>query len=156
TISRICGGQKASKNCEACGLRESNDILLQKSGEQRMAITTRVFTFRRMVASTRTPEIQRWETILPAMLLGLCFLVLGSSGCGVTAKPATSPSAGLVDSYFGVPFLTPGSALSQNSSTFDHAANQVAVSGFVIAATGAATPAPILSGTFVRADTGFL
>jgi len=121
-----------------------------------MAITSRVFTFRRMVANTRTAEIQRREKILPAKLLGLCLVVLGSSGCGVTANPVTSPSAGLVDSYFGVPFLTPGSALAQNSSTFDHAANQIDVSGFIITASGAATPAPVLSGTFVRADTGFL
>jgi hypothetical protein len=119
-----------------------------------MAITRRVFTFRRMVANTRTPGIQRCEKVLPVTLLGLCFLAFGSGGCGQTANPVTSPSAGLVDSYFGVPFLTPGSTLSRNSSTFDHAGNQIDVSGFI--PLGTPTPAPILSGTFVRADTGFL
>jgi hypothetical protein len=125
-------------------------------GEGIMAIARRVFAFRRIVANTRTPGIKWCERILPATLLGLCFLVLGSSGCGQTANPVTSPTAGLVDSYFGVPFLTPGSALSRNSSTFDHAANQIGVSGFIISSVGGETPAPILNGTFALADTGFL
>jgi hypothetical protein len=121
-----------------------------------MATARRVLAFRQVVANTTAPQIKRCEKVLPATLLGLCFLVLGSSGCGQVANPVTSPSAGLVDSYFGVPFLTPGSALAQNSATFDHAANQIDVSGFITSALGAQTPAPTLSGTFVPADTGFL
>jgi hypothetical protein len=119
-----------------------------------MAIATRVFRFDRTAANTRAAEIQRREKVLPVWLLGFCLLVLGSSGCGQTAAPVTSPAAGEVDSYFGVPFLTPGSALSENASTFDHAANQIGVSGFITL--GTPTPAPVLNGTFVTADTGFL
>jgi hypothetical protein len=119
-----------------------------------MAIARRVFTFRQPVVNIRIPEIRWREKILPALLLSLFFLVLGSSGCGQTASPVISPAAGQVDSYFGVPFLTPGSALSENASTFDHTANQVGVSGFITL--GTPTPAPILNGTFTPADTGFL
>ena len=119
-----------------------------------MAMIRRAFTFRETAAKRTIPEIQRHGMIAPAMLLGFCFLMLGLSGCGQVANPVTTPAATLVDSYFGVPFLTPGSALSRNSSTFDHSANQIGVSGFITS--GTATPVPVLNGTFAPADTGFL
>jgi hypothetical protein len=108
-----------------------------------------------MVANTSGRKIQGSQEPLPIILLGLCFVVLGSSGCGVTANPLTSPSAGLVDSYFGGPFAAHGSDLGKSSSTFDHAAKQIGVSAFISNQT-AQVPTAIINGTYVAADTGFL
>src|ERR1700730_168901 len=120
-----------------------------------MVIARRAPTFRRMLAHAPDLKIQRCEITLPVILLGLCIAVLGSSGCGVTANPVTSPSAGLVDSYFGGPFTANGSDLGKSNSTFDHAAKQIGVSGF-ITNQSAQVPTAIISGTYVAADTGFL
>ena len=120
-----------------------------------MVIARRAFAFLQMVVDISSLEVQRREKILPATLLVLWFAVLGASGCGETAVPVTSPSAGAVDSYFGGPFSVSGSALAVSSSTFDHAAKQIGVSAFATSQT-AQVPAPIINGTFVAADTGFL
>lgn len=90
----------------------------------------------------------------------LASLLLFSSGCGETAKPVVSSAAGQVDTYFGGP-LGAGSSVSKSASTFDHSANQVAVSGFIVSsqnpsASGALVPLDIIHGTFTPADTGFL
>jgi hypothetical protein len=120
-----------------------------------MAIARRAFTFRQWVVNIGSMELRHCEKILSTMRLGLCFAVLGSSGCGTTAIPVTSPSASPVASYFGGPFNVSGSDLPKSSSTFDHAAKQIGVSAFIRTQT-AQVPTLIMSGTFVRADTGFL
>jgi hypothetical protein len=120
-----------------------------------MVIPRRAITFRQMPANTLGLKIQRRGRTLSTILLGLCFAMLGSSGCGQTAKPVTSSSASLVDSYFGGPFNVPGSNLAKSSSTFDHAAKQISVSAFINTQT-AQVPTGIISGGFVIADTGFL
>src|ERR1700756_1833292 len=86
-----------------------------------MAIARRTFPFRQTIVNKPDAKVQRCEKAL-LMILGLCFVVLCSGGCGQTAKPVTSSSAGLVDSYFGGPFNVAGSDLAKSSSTFDHAA----------------------------------
>src|SRR5215510_11097323 len=59
-------------------------------------------------------------------------LLLVSPGCGETAKPVVSPTAGQVDTYFGGPFNVTGSPVIQSAAAFDHSANQIAVSGHII------------------------
>jgi hypothetical protein len=109
-----------------------------------------------MEVELRAFAFRRSKKFLSPMLLGLCFAVLGSSGCGQTATtPAAPSSANSVNSYFGGPFNDPGSALAKSSSTLDHTAKQIGVTAFIRAQT-ALVPAPIMNGTFVAADTGFL
>jgi hypothetical protein len=120
-----------------------------------MVIASRAFALRQMVVNTLGPKVQRGQKTLSTMFLGLCFVVLSSGGCGQTAKPVTSSSASLVDSYFGGPFNVPGSGLAKSSSTFDHSAKQISVSAFINTQT-AQVPTAIISGGFVTADTGFL
>jgi hypothetical protein len=120
-----------------------------------MLIERRAFEFRQMSVRTLVRRIQRCDKILSSMLLGLSFAVLGSSGCGQIANPVTSPSTGLVDSYFGGPFNVAGSDLAKSSSTFDHSAKEIAVSAFINSQT-AQVPTAIMNGTFVTAGTGFL
>ncbi|HEY2548612.1 MAG TPA: hypothetical protein VGI46_21235, partial [Candidatus Acidoferrum sp.] len=131
-------------------------MFLQRGEEQSMVIARRTFAFRQRVVNTLSQEISRREKILSTMLLGLGFVVLGSSGCGQTVKPTTSPTTGQVDSYFGGPFNVAGSELQKSSATFDHAANQIGVSAFINTVSGAPVPTQIINGTFATADTGFL
>src|SRR5580658_3309233 len=97
-----------------------------------------------------------------SVLLGflfLCVAVLGSGGCGQTAKPVVSPATGQVDSYFGGPFLVTGSTVSQSAAAFDHSANQIVVSGQITnnrSTSGAQVPVDLINGTFASAATGFL
>src|SRR5262245_8821471 len=65
------------------------------------------------------------------IMLLVVLVAIGLSACGETAKPVISPAAGQVDSYFGGPFVVAGSALHETSSSFDHTAGQIAVSGFI-------------------------
>jgi len=87
-------------------------------------------------------------------ILLACAMVFSGS-CGQTAKPIISPAIGEVDSYFGGPFNVSGSDLSRSVTRFDHAANQVGVSGFVNTQT-ALVPTQVISGEFAPASTGFL
>jgi hypothetical protein len=80
--------------------------------------------------------------------------MLFSCSCGQTTKPVISPAAGQVDTYFGGPFLVSASAVTQSAATFDHSANQIAVSGFIINQ-GAQVPVNVIDGNFASADTGF-
>jgi len=120
-----------------------------------MVIARRALTFRHIGSTVPSLKVQGREKVLSMSLLVLWFMVLGSSGCGITTTSVTSPSANQVDSNFGGPFNTPGSAVSQSSSTFDHTAKRIGTSAFVSTQT-AQVPAPIINGTFVAADTGFL
>src|SRR5271157_3088702 len=104
-------GQNSSRNNNPCGLRESVTFLLRTGAEQSMIIARRGFRFRQMVANILGFEILPREKILSSMLLGLCLIVLGASGCGQTATTVTTPSATSVDSYFGGPFNVPGTSL---------------------------------------------
>jgi hypothetical protein len=120
-----------------------------------MAIVGR-FTFERIVAAISCLEVRRSKKIVPVILLGFSIGVLSSGGCGQTATPVTSQATtqAQVDTYFGGPFNVAGSAgaFEMSSSAFDHSTNQVGVSSF----TSTHVPAPIMNGTFTRADTGFL
>lgn len=89
------------------------------------------------------------------IVLGFWLAILASSGCGEVSKPVISPAANQVSSYFGGPFNVTGSFVTTSASTFDHSANHIAVSGFVI---NLATEVPvnIIDGTFASAPTGFL
>jgi len=120
-----------------------------------MGIARFAFTFRQMLADGPRATIQQCEKTLPVILLALCFALLGAGGCGQTAKPVTPSSAGQVNSYFGGPFLAPGSQLAVSSSTFDHFAKQIGVTAFISSAT-AQVPTEIINGTYVDASTGFL
>lgn len=120
-----------------------------------MAMATRLFRISQGSLDSRAH--QRRTSFLPPILLGLCLplLVLGSAGCGETAKPVASPATGQVDSYFGGPFSVAGSDLGKSVTTFDHSANQVGVSAFINTQT-AQVPTAIMSGAFTPAATGFL
>src|SRR5215831_2811295 len=88
-------------------------------------------------------------------------ILLLSNSCGETTKSVVSPAAGQVGTYFGGPFQGTGSSVSQSAAAFDHSANQVAVSGFIISsqnpsASGTKVPVDIINGTFTPADSGFL
>jgi hypothetical protein len=117
-----------------------------------------------MVIARRVPQhseqferlrpCQRSPSSLSLTFLALCVALLGSAGCGQTAKPVVSPATGQVDYYFGGPFNVTGSFVGRVASTFDHSANQIAVSGFITTSTQ--TPTNIIAGTFASADTGFL
>jgi hypothetical protein len=89
------------------------------------------------------------------MVLALCTALLAVAGCGQTSKPVVSPAAGEVDSYFGGPFNVAGSSLAVSAASFDHSANQIAVSG-LITHSGARVPVNIINGSFTTAETGFL
>ena len=109
------------------------------------------YAFRRMLAKKKNSlNMQRLENIPLWMLACLCFAVLAASGCGQTAKTITPSSAGMVDAYFGGPFSGSGGSLGKSSSTFDHSANQIAVSAFVTNQT-AKVPTEIVNGAFVTA-----
>lgn len=95
------------------------------------------------------PNSSSRQHFLLTMLLACAVSVLG--GCGQTAKTVVSPTAGEVDSYFGGPFEVSGSNFSKSVTTFDHAASQIGVSGFV-----ENTPTQMISGEFAAASTGFL
>ena len=102
-------------------------------------------------------ERQQSRTILLATLVALCIMApFGFGGCGETAKPVTSPSANQVYSYFGSPFSVSASSVARSSSAFDHAANQIGVSGFITTASNAQVPTAIINGTLETAGTGFL
>src|SRR5215475_10016351 len=90
------------------------------------------------------------------IMLLVMFFAVGLSACGETAKPVTSPAADQVDSYFGGPFVVAGSALHETSSSFDHTAGQIAVSGFITNQTNQQVPTDLVSGAFLPAPTGFL
>src|SRR5277367_4342281 len=147
--------QRPSKNSQARGLRELHKMFLQRGEEQRMVLASHAFTFRQRAVNTLSQEIQRGRKILLPFFLGLGLVVLGSSGCGQTVKPVTSPAAGQVDAYFGGPFNVGGSDLGKSTSTFDHVAKQIGVSSFISTQT-APVPTQIINGTFVTAGTGFL
>jgi hypothetical protein len=99
----------------------------------------------------------RSPSFLSLTFLALYVALLNTAGCGQTAKPVVSPATGQVDSYFGGPYNVTGSAVDVSASTFDHSANQIAVSGFIASpGTGAPVPVNIIDGTFSSADTGFL
>jgi hypothetical protein len=98
---------------------------------------------------TRLSLLPRKATF-SALLASLCPVALFLAGCGETAKPVTAPSAGQVHSYFSGPFQAVG--LSQSTTAFDHAANQISIS----TAIGFPGLEAFISGTFVTADTGFL
>jgi len=121
-----------------------------------MVMALRVSTLRQIVTNVPGFAAQRRGIILSTVFLVLGFAVLGSGGCGGTSTTAvTTPSADLVDSYFGGPFNDPGSALGKSSSTFDHTAKQIGVAAFISTQTSQ-VPAPIMNGTYAAADTGFL
>jgi len=94
--------------------------------------------------------------VFVVLSLCLCFAVLGLCGCGETAPLVSTPAAGKVDSYFGGPFSVAGSSVGRSSSSFDHSANQIGVSAFVNSGQSLLVPTQVLSGSFTRADTGFL
>jgi hypothetical protein len=123
--------------------------------EQSMLSARRTFRFYQIVVGTLVRKMRRRDKTLLPLLLGLSFAVLCSGGCGQTAKPITSSAEGTVYSYFGGPFSVAGSDLAKSSSTFDHTANQVAVSAFINTQT-AQVPTAIIEGPFLTADTGFL
>jgi len=88
--------------------------------------------------------------------LGLWAVSLGLTGCSESAAPVTSPAAGKVNTYFSGPFNVAGSSVGRSSTSFDHAAGQVAVSGFVTNNQSILVPTQTLSGSFTSASTGFL
>jgi len=85
----------------------------------------------------------------------LCFALLALGGCGQTAPPVTNPAAGKVNTYFGGPFIVTVNPVGISSSSFDHSANQIAVSAFVNNQSQL-VPTQVLSGTLTTANTGFL
>ena len=121
-----------------------------------MAMARQVLKSRRITRKKlRALMFPRCENFLLTALSVSMLLV--SAGCSETAKPVVSAAAGQVDTYFGGPFQS-GSSVSQGAASFDHSANQLAVSGFIISAGGSHTSVPvdIINGTFTAADTGFL
>ena len=96
--------------------------------------------------------------LAPSKAVFALAIVFTAVGCGQTAKPVTPASAGKVYSYFGGPFAVAGITsgnLFQAVATFDHAANQVGVSGFVVNQ-NSQVPTGVLNGSFTAANTGFL
>lgn len=120
-----------------------------------MSIARRALIFRETVSRTLLHCTQPCRRFPLALLMGILFVLFGSSGCGQTAQPVVSSSTGKVDSYFGGPFNVAGSDLAKSSSTFDHAAQQFNISAFVNTAT-AQVPTEIIAGSFATAATGFL
>lgn len=118
-----------------------------------MRTARRVFQFCSVVVNLTSSHAPEVMIRYPAA--GICFILLLITGCNETAKPVVALSANKVDSYFGNAFVVPATPLGKSSATFDHSANQVAVSAFVINQS-AQVPTNIISGTFVSADTGFL
>ena len=118
-----------------------------------MSILKRSLKLRRQPVNTLLSGC-RSKSFAWLTFLGFWLGTLGSGGCGEVAKPAISPAASQVSSYFGGPFTVTGSAVTISASTFDHSANHIAVSGFVI---NQATEVPvnIIDGTFASAPTGF-
>ena len=95
------------------------------------------------------------KAALGILSLCLCFAVFSLSSCSQTAPPVTTPAAGKVDTYFGGPFSVVGNSVGRSSSSFDHSANQIGVSAFV-SNQSLLVPTQVLSGSFTKADTGFL
>lgn len=120
-----------------------------------MATVKRAFKSFRNLAEALVLKSQRSVSLLAVTLLGICLVVLGSNGCGETAKTVTSPGAGQVNSYFGGPFVVAGSTVAASASAFDHSASRIAVSGLLVQRT-TVVPTNIIDGTFVSAPTGFL
>ena len=96
------------------------------------------------------------KAALAVISLCLHFALLVLGGCSQTAPPVITPAAGKVDSYFGGPFVVTINPVSRSSSSFDHSANQLAVSAFVNTAQSLVVPTQVLSGSFTSANTGFL
>lgn len=116
----------------------------------------RVLKLRRIAVNRfEALKFRRHEDFLLRALLVSVLLI--SAGCGETAKPVVSPANGKVDTYFGGPFQTGGS-VSQSAASFDHSANQLAVTAFIISpgASHTEVPVDIINGTFTAAETGFL
>jgi len=91
--------------------------------------------------------VETQTALSTALVAILGVLVLGSGGCGQTAKTVTAPSADSVHSYFGSPFPA-----YQNSGTnIDHTSNQVSLSTAPFG-----SPLPAVGGKFAAAPTGFL
>lgn len=101
----------------------------------------------------RPPTLERLVMAVLRATLGFGLFALG--GCGETAPPVTTPATGKVNTYFGGPFIVTVNPVGRSSSSFDHSANQITTSAFVNNGS-LQVPAPLLSGTFTAADTGFL
>jgi hypothetical protein len=97
------------------------------------------------------------KAALAVLSLCLCFTLLALGGCSQTAPPVTTPATGKVNTYFGGPFSVAINPVGMSSSSFDHSANQIGVSGFVNTGVGSLlVPTQLLSGTFTAANTGFV
>src|SRR5215469_8831618 len=83
--------------------------------------------------SNRHMKSQLDKRITILQWIGLSFGLLALAGCGQTVGTVHPPTPqSEVDSYFGGPFVVAGSAFGQNTASFDHSANQIAVSGFIV------------------------
>src|SRR5262249_28622115 len=116
-----------------------------------MVMARQVLKFRRIITNELGAlTSSRFENFLLKALL-VSFLHF-SAGCGETAKPVVSPIAAQVDIYFGGPFNVTGSLVMQSAAAFDHMANQIAVSGYIISNVSG-TPVQvfvnIINGTFI-------
>jgi hypothetical protein len=96
------------------------------------------------------------KAALAVLSLCLHFALLVLSGCSQTAPPVTTPATGKVNTYFGGPFIVTTNPVGRSSSSFDHSANQIAVSAFVNTGQSLLVPTQVLSGSFTSANTGFL
>jgi hypothetical protein len=129
----------------------------RKKCDKDTAIVKHVFAYQETTEKNSMRERQQSRKIFSAMLVVLCMAApFGFDGCGETAKPVTSASATKVYSYFGSPFSVSASSVARSSSTFDHATNQIGVSGFITTASNAQVPTAIINGTLETAGTGFL
>jgi len=140
------------------GDKEPHENLFQALWGARMVTPKQVMKLQRAIGNkVGALTFPRGENFLLTALLASIMLLSG--GCGQTAKPVVSPAAGQVATYFGGPFNVTGSSVFQNAATFDHSANQIAVSGHVItnaSGTPIQVPVNVIDGTFTSADTGFL
>lgn len=96
------------------------------------------------------------KAALAALSLCLHFALLVVGGCSQTAPPVTTTAAEKVNTYFGGPFIVTVNPVGRSSSSFDHSANQIAVSAFVDTGQSLVVPTQVLSGSFTSANTGFL
>ena len=101
----------------------------------------------------RPPTLER--LVMAVLRASLGFGLFALSGCGETAPSVITPATGKVNTYFGGPFIVTVNPVGRSSSSFDHSANQITVSAFVNNQS-LQVPAPLLSGTFTAASTGFL
>jgi hypothetical protein len=135
------------------GVCEVDEFATPISEEQPKLMGRRALVSSRAVVKRLNRETSGGNRALSFILLGLWLTLPGLSGCGQTAQPVTSPTAGQVDSYFGGPFNIP--SLDQSSSTIDHAANTVGIS-FYAPNQGTLIPKELMYGSFAAANTGFL